>query len=159
MRDPSSFTDPERLRQQYGNSHRLQVRVETHRRYSQNKTSFLDWVVDQLEVAPGHRVADIGCGPGNYFGLIAARGAQPVGSDLSPGMAKEARDTGFPTVVADAQDLPFAGATFDRVMCNHVLYHVPDQRRARSSCAGSPGPEVVCCWRPMASTTSKRSVI
>lgn len=130
MRDPSSFTDPERLRQQYGSSERLRVRVETHRRYSESKASFLDWVVDQLEVAPRHLVADIGCGPGNYFGRLAARGARAVGSDLSPGMAAEARAAGFPTVVADAQALPFGDASFDRVMCNHVLYHVPDIRGA-----------------------------
>lgn len=130
MRDPSSFTDPERLRQQYGSSERLQVRVETHRRYSESKTSFLDWVVEQLEVAPGHLVADIGCGPGNYFGRLAARGARVVGSDLSRGMAVEAGTAGFPTVVADAQALPFEDASCDRVMCNHVLYHVPDLRRA-----------------------------
>lgn len=126
MRDPSSFTDPERLRQQYGSSERLQVRVETHRRYSESKASFLDWIVDQLEVAPGHLVADIGCGPGNYFGRLSARRARAVGTDLSPGMAAEARTAGFPTVVADAQALPFGDAIFDRVMCNHVLYHVRD---------------------------------
>lgn len=130
MRDPSSFSDPERLRQQYGSSERLQVRVETHRRYSESKTSFLDWIVDQLEVVPGHLVADIGCGPGNYFGRLSARGARAVGSDLSPGMAAEARTAGFPTVVADAQALPFGDASFDRVMCNHVLYHVRDIQAA-----------------------------
>ncbi len=126
MRDPSSFTDPERLRQQYGSSERLQVRVETHRRYSESRTSFLDWVIEQLEVAPGQLVADIGCGPGNYFGRLSARGARAVGTDLSLGMAAEARAAGFPAVVADAQALPFGDASFDRVMCNHVLYHVRD---------------------------------
>jgi SAM-dependent methyltransferase len=130
VRDPSSFTNPERLRQQYGTSERLQVRVDTHRLYSESKTSFLDWVVDQLEVARGHLVADIGCGPGNYFARLAARGARVVGADLSQGMAEEAGTAGFPTVVADAQALPFGDGSFDRVMCNHVLYHVPDLRRA-----------------------------
>jgi SAM-dependent methyltransferase len=75
-------------------------------------------------------VADIGCGPGNYFSRVQARGARVVGSDLSPGMAAEARAAGAPVVVADAQCLPFATSSFDRVMCNHVLYHVPDQRKA-----------------------------
>jgi SAM-dependent methyltransferase len=130
VRDRANFTDPERLKEQYGSSERLQVRVETHRRYSESKASFLDWVVEQLEPARGDLVADIGCGPGNYFGRLAARGARAVGSDLSPGMAAEARSAGFPAVVADAQALPFADGSFDRVMCNHVLYHVADLRRA-----------------------------
>jgi ubiquinone/menaquinone biosynthesis C-methylase UbiE len=32
--------------------------------------------------------------------------------------------------VADAQELPFAYGAFDVVIANHVLYHVPDRRRA-----------------------------
>ncbi|HEV2036715.1 MAG TPA: class I SAM-dependent methyltransferase [Candidatus Dormibacteraeota bacterium] len=83
--DPRQFTDPERLRQQYSDSSRFAVRAETHRRFSERKTNFLDWIVDQLEVRPGQQVADIGCGPGNYFGRLAARGARVVGSDLSRG--------------------------------------------------------------------------
>jgi SAM-dependent methyltransferase len=130
MRDPSHFTDPQRLRDQYSDSERFAVRVETHRLYNERKESFLDWIVDQLDLQSGLRLADVGCGPGNYFARLAARGAHVVGSDLSRGMAAEAQTAGFPTVVADAQSLPFATASFDRVMCNHMLYHVPDQTRA-----------------------------
>ena len=145
MRRPADFTDPDRLRDQYADSARFRVRVETHQRYSKRKTDFLDWIVDQLDVEPGQRVADIGCGPGNYFSRLAARGAHVVGSDLSPGMAREARNAGFPTVVADAQFLPFAAASFERVMSNHVLYHVPDQRRALIELRriGRPGARVL----------------
>jgi SAM-dependent methyltransferase len=43
---------------------------------------------------------------------------------------REASARGFPAVVGDAQHLPFAAQSFEKVMCNHVLYHVPDQRAA-----------------------------
>lgn len=130
MRDSTHFTDPERLRQQYGDSKRLRIRIDTHQRFAERKVAFYDWVLDQLDVRPGHLVADIGCGPGNYLDPLASRGVRPFGADLSRGMAAEAHALGFSTVVADVQTLPFEDATFDRVMCNHVLYHVPDQRRA-----------------------------
>lgn len=41
-------------------------------------------------------------------------------------MLKEARD-GCLAVTGDAQSLPLVDAMCDRVACNHVLYHVPDQ--------------------------------
>lgn len=33
-------------------------------------------------------------------------------------------------VVADAQELPFADGSFDVVLANHMLYHVPDRPQA-----------------------------
>jgi SAM-dependent methyltransferase len=63
-----------------------------------------------------------------------------VGVDLSIGMLREARRAGHGRYAqaarhglyaqADAQALPFADARFDRVMANHMLFHVPDIERA-----------------------------
>src|SRR5262249_16734842 len=39
-------------------------------------------------------------------------------------------DARFRFVVADAQQLPFGDAAFDRVIANHMLYHVPDRAGA-----------------------------
>ena len=54
-------------------------------------------------------------------------------SDLSPGMIESARAVlgdRADYVVADAQALPFADESFDTVIANHMLYHVPDRPRA-----------------------------
>lgn len=130
MRRPEDFTSAERLQQQYGDSSRFQTRVETHRLYAERKESFLGWLIDQLDPQPGDRVADIGCGPGNYAARLSRRGVSVFGCDLSPGMVAEANAAGVRAAVANAEQLPFASGAFDRVMCNHVLYHVPDQTQA-----------------------------
>jgi SAM-dependent methyltransferase len=130
MRNRADFTDRDSLRQQYGDPSRLRTRVRAHELYGERKESFRSWVIDQLDLMPGELIADVGCGPGTYFELLRERGARVVGCDLSPGMVTEALTKGFPALVADAQHLPFERASFDRVMCNHVLYHVPDQKQA-----------------------------
>jgi ubiquinone/menaquinone biosynthesis C-methylase UbiE len=56
--------------------------------------------------------------------------------DLSLGMAQEARknlgESGhcFAFGVIDAQELPFADASFDVVIANHMLYHVSSRDKA-----------------------------
>ena len=44
-----------------------------------------------LQVRPGTRVLDVGCGVGRWSRLLAARGADVTGMDLSPTMIAEAR--------------------------------------------------------------------
>lgn len=79
----------------------------------------------QVDAQPGQRLLDVGSGPGQYHTHLD--GVRVVALDTSPGMLAKVR---APKVQADAQSLPFRDGSFDRVMSNHVLYHVPDQRRA-----------------------------
>lgn len=124
------------LAYQYGDAEKLRVRIDTHARYSELSGEFRDWLMEQAAIEPGQRVLDVGCGPGAYHAAIAAAGARAVATDASPGMAAEARGAalaaGLPVtaLIADAQELPLRDATFERVMANHMLYHVPDIERA-----------------------------
>ena len=76
---------------------------------------------DACAVSAGQEVLDVAAGDGN-FALVAAReGAAVVASDLSPGMVERGRARtraeGFDIewLEADAEDLPFADASFDCV--------------------------------------------
>jgi SAM-dependent methyltransferase len=76
------------------------------------------------EVRP-HRVLDAGCGDGTLSSLVAAPVVVCV--DQSPAAVEAARARGLDARVADIRELPFRDGEFDLVMCNHVLYHVPDR--------------------------------
>ena len=133
---PDFATDPHLLHLQYGTAEKLRIRQEAHELYSEQKTDFFLWVLDFLALAPGLLLADVGCGPGAYHPLLAPAGCRVVALDFSQGMLEEvqaqARAQQLPVwpLRADAQCLPLAAACCDRLMANHMLYHVPDQLAA-----------------------------
>ncbi|HTW21806.1 MAG TPA: class I SAM-dependent methyltransferase [Mycobacteriales bacterium] len=67
----------------------------------------------------GKRVLEVGCGAGQCSRWLVARGAAPIGIDLSGAQLAHGaaldRRTGIsvPAIQADAQRLPFADASFD----------------------------------------------
>jgi len=128
---------------QYQTSENLACRANLFKRFGTG--GWQAWVFDHLLAAglPGDaRIAEVGGGPGWLWQKNAAR--IPVGwlvthTDLSPGMVTEARANiaraGSTFDVVDAQHLPFADASLDALIANHMLYHVPDRARAISEFA------------------------
>lgn len=136
----SKVTDQNHLRNdQYRNAGNLDARAELHRRYSTNPQGLHRWVFDHLDLPADARVLELGCGPGwlwqNNLDRIPS-GWTITLTDFSPGMVKAARENlarggrYFTFRVVDAQDIPLPDATFDAVIANHMLYHVPDRDRA-----------------------------
>ena len=121
----------------------------------------------RLNLKPGSRVLEIGCGTGHTACYIAQRyRCQVTAVDISPGMISQARQVVqarrlgnyVKCEVADIAALPFKDASFDFVICQAVLMFV-DQARALQqlrrvlkpggvftgvefSWKGSPPPEV-----------------
>ena len=105
---------------------------------------------EMLEVTPGDRVLDVGCGPGNFTRRFAAAADDGlvVGVDASKTML--ARAVAQPTtpnvayVRCDAADLPFRDGSFDAVCCFAALYLVEEPMRALDQIARvlAPGGRV-----------------
>jgi ubiquinone/menaquinone biosynthesis C-methylase UbiE len=80
-----------------------------------------------LDVKPGNRVLEVGCGAGNILAQISA--AELCGVDISESMVAKAKARLGPAAniqLADAENLPFENQRFDRVYCSEVLEHVID---------------------------------
>lgn len=120
--------------------------------------SVLQWV------PAGARVLDAGCGEGVLSCLLAQQGARVAAIDYSrpniEAARARARTLGSPCdqivfETGDAENLPFADGSFDCVVSNHVLEHIPDFRRgiaelhrvtARTAVVAVPTCLSPCSW-------------
>ena len=96
------------------------------------------WLAGFLEVSPHHKVLDLGCGLGGPARYLAKNtGAQVTGVDLSSDYVAAGlelnRLTGLEKQVAlleaDAAQLPFKTASFDRIIMVHVGMNIPDKKQ------------------------------
>ena len=102
-------------------------------------------------------VLDVACGTGNATIPAAREGARATGLDFSPELLAIARERAADAMVevdwveGDAQQLPFADASFDRVISTfgHMFApdHEPTAAEMRRVCRPS-GTIAVACWTP-----------
>lgn len=125
--------------EQYENASNLKSRINIHELYSTNKYGWMRWYFEQLDIPDNVSILEIGCGDGSLWAKNIDRipkGWDLTLTDFSQGMLKDARKTlegsspKFKFKVVDAQSITFNDSSFDVVIANHMLYHVPDIDKA-----------------------------
>jgi SAM-dependent methyltransferase len=114
-------------------------------------------LLDAIGVDSETKLLDVACGTGNALIPAAQRGANSTGLDITPKLLEVARgraqEVGVEVelVEGDAEDLPFADGSFDRVTSVFGAMFAPDHERAAAELLRvcRPGGRVgVCAWTP-----------
>lgn len=123
---------------QYADDKNLSVRLNLHKKHAISKIPVGDWFFSHYAIDKPCRILELGCGNANQW--IDRVGNLPNGttlilSDFSNGMVdiawsrlKENKNVFVQRI--DIQDIPFADKSFDIVIANHMLYHVPNIKTA-----------------------------
>lgn len=136
MLDLIHLTGMERsLASQYRSATNLSARIALHSLYSTNPEGWFPWLYRKLELAPGMRVLEVGCGDGALWTCRHEELPRPISivlSDISDGMIRDVRRNirqdlqSFTFQVFDCANIPYADNTFDLVIANHVLFYADD---------------------------------
>ena len=112
----------------------------------------VDSLVEFGNISPADRILEVGCGMGRYTLLLAKRGMQVEGLDLSPVLLERLREYGAgrfngPLYAADIEHPPLElSGRFDVVLALFALHHMHDLSTAFASMFRlvKPGGRVVC---------------
>lgn len=130
--------------EQYQDEENLKKRIKIHE-YSTAKLGFYPWMLEKLQLKPGMRILEIGCGNAAFWKAVAPQlpeGLELHLTDYSEGMLRSAKKAmkeiqeAFPEkqlkfVLAkkDAERFSYPHSGFDRIMANHVLFHLEKESR------------------------------
>ncbi|GAB3512537.1 hypothetical protein GCM10027341_53360 [Spirosoma knui] len=82
------------------------------------------FIADNLQVKPGSRVLDMGCGWGPFLNYLRERGADARGVTLSRGQAEACQANGLQVDVKDCRQITRADyGTFDGISCIGGMEH------------------------------------
>lgn len=134
----------EEIIKQYKESGNLQKRIHIHV-YSTSKTNWYQWILNGLQLKSGMKILELGCGNGMLW--IDMRHQLPKDiqiymTDSSENMLQSAKkkieeyaelykenNIEFVFLQRDAENFEFLENEFDRIIANHMLYHVSNENR------------------------------
>jgi 2-polyprenyl-3-methyl-5-hydroxy-6-metoxy-1,4-benzoquinol methylase len=107
----------------------------------------LDADVKFLRARPCGRLLDVGCGSGEWLIFMQELGWQAEGVDFDECALEAATKKGLQVRCGALEQQDFAIGSFDAVILNHVIEHVPDPEGTLSECWRilKPGGILVVC--------------
>jgi SAM-dependent methyltransferase len=84
----------------------------------------LRWLLTNLPV--GCSILDLGCGAGNFLGVMQARGYRAYGLEVASVAVRRLRDKGFSVVQGGIEQYPSSWPDVDAVTVQEVLEHLPN---------------------------------
>lgn len=136
----SIMNKTQNVKKQFSNDKNLAMRIDFYKKYTTNKYKFADWLFDKYEFKENYSILELGCGNGSHWeGKIETlpTGCKLILSDFSDGMLdlvkekySEYKNVTFQKI--DIQSIPFDENSFDIIIANHMLFHVPDLNKALS---------------------------
>ncbi|MDE5892234.1 MAG: MerR family transcriptional regulator, partial [Acetatifactor sp.] len=133
------LTNDEKVLEQYQNPDNLNRRINIHN-YSTSSQGWMEWVYERLALQPGETVLELGCGTGLLWmerTHLLPEGLHLILTDRSKEMLEQTRQNLAPYEkelikrricieyrVLDADALELPAASCDRIIANHMLYHV-----------------------------------
>ena len=136
----STINNQKNVKEQYANASNLNTRISIHQKYSTNKMGFGNWIFSNYKITEGMKVLELGCGTGDMWKGhedLMSKCSKIIFSDFSEGMLENAKanigsNVNIEYQIIDIQDIPFEDESFDVVIANMMLYHVPDMKRGLS---------------------------
>lgn len=150
------LTSEEKVLEQYRDPQNLNSRVRIHT-YSTNPQGWMEWVYERLALQPGETVLELGCGTGLLWMeniRLLPEGLRLILTDRSEEMLKQTRQNLAPYEkelaarqirieyrALDANTLELPTASYDRIIANHMLYHVERRDACLAAIARGLKPE------------------
>ena len=136
----------EEIINQYKEENNLRNRINIHT-FSTSKTNWYQWVLDGLKLKSGMKILEIGCGNGMlwiYLKDQLPKDLNIIMTDNSEEMLEAAKvgieefehvfrdkNIHFTFLKMDAEEFHIEEDQFDRIIANHMLYHVSNENREK----------------------------
>jgi ubiquinone/menaquinone biosynthesis C-methylase UbiE len=137
----NSFTNKKKdlITNQYIDSKNFMARVELNRKFGKNPYKWTLWLFDQIKFQKDAKILELGGGNALLWRSNLNRipkNIHIVLSDLSEGMLDDAKKIlgnavdKFELEIIDAQQIPYPQDSFNIIIANLMLYHVPNRKKA-----------------------------